>query len=296
MKLYEKVLLYRLTKWTTAENIINSLQTGFQPGFATIDQANLLYAVLVYRKSKGLDTCLAFLDIQKAFPSADHTLLWQRLLAEKLSPNDTNLLKLLCTDCFSKIKFQQNSTTDKVHINIGVKEGAVLSPLEFVLFLNEQNMQELANMLGIIDSYLNKYRLRLSTPKCKLVIVRKTIKAAINPIPPNVEIHLSTYEEPIKEFSECKYLGFIIQNNLKWNSMAKERLRKAYTFLNRIKMHKRQCHNISLIAAKRLYVTYGRPLLEYGIALWAEATNVTDNIEIAQNKMGKWQKGVGIYG
>jgi Reverse transcriptase (RNA-dependent DNA polymerase) len=142
------------------------------------------------------------------------------------------------------------------HIQIGVKEGAVLSPLEFILFLNNlpkllqdsglgvsigktyvgilmsaddisliaSSTQELKHMLRIVEIYLNKYRLRLSTPKCKLVIIR-TSRACFTrpPTPPNAAIHLATYTDPIKEYSECKYLGFMIKmtfNGLAWQTNA----------------------------------------------------------------------------
>jgi hypothetical protein len=69
--------------------------------------------------------------------------------------------------------------------------------------------------------------------------------------------------------------------------MANERLQKANTFLNRIKLHKHQCHSISILAAKRLWVTYGHPLLEYGIALWATTSDIQASFNTAQNAVLK---------
>jgi Reverse transcriptase (RNA-dependent DNA polymerase) len=326
MKLYEKVLLDRLTQWTTTNNVIDPLQTGFQPGFACIDQANLLYSILQYRKARKLDTYCAFLDIQKAFPSANHDILWHRFMTGEhaLSPNDTKLLKLLCTDCFSRVKFQKDHVTDKIHIKVGVKEGACLSPIEFLIFLNDlprymrdevrmgvhmnniwvgmlmsaddicilaSNKEELKNMLLAIEHYLNRLRLRLSPTKCKILVVRHRLrKTWANTTP--LAISLVTYTDPITGCSENKYLGFIIQNDLKWTSMTAARLAKTQTLLNRLLLHKHAFRNVSLLAAKRIWTTYGRPILEYGVALWATQKTTRNRLDKLQKKALKTMSGL----
>jgi len=312
MKIYEKILLRRLTEWLQAENKINQFQTGFQPGLSTVDQAALLHAVLKHRRKRRKATYVAFLDITKAFPSSDHTLLWLRMMEEGLSPDDTALLKLLCTDCFSRVRFQYDQTTDKIHIHMGVKEGACLSPLEFLLFLNNlpgylrdekklgvkvgdtwvgilmhaddicllaDNEAELQAMLAAVVEYLQRYRLRLSTDKCVVLVVETAAQRAKRA---PISIMLATYDIPITEKPSRTYLGFIFTHDLSWSEMCAYRLARCQTFVNRLKLHKQQFHNIDATAAVRIWTTYGRPLLEYGMALWAETQSLVAKLESMQ--------------
>jgi hypothetical protein len=104
-----------------------------------------------------------------------------------------------------------------------------------------------------------------------LVVHHRLSKAWAETSP--LAISLVTYTDPITECSEYKYLGFIIQNDLKWTSMTAARLAKTQTLINRLLLHKHAFRNVSLLAAKRIWTTYGRPILEYGVALWATQKN-----------------------
>ena len=55
-------------------------QGSFRPGRATTDQAFILSEMVKDRKTRGLETHIAFLDIRKAYDTVCHEGLWKRLL------------------------------------------------------------------------------------------------------------------------------------------------------------------------------------------------------------------------
>ena len=250
MKLYERVLLRRLTQWLHEQNVITPYQSGFQKGVSTLDQAALLFSILHTRKKQGKTTYLAFLDIQKAFPSVSQDMLWVDLLRSGLSPKDASLLRLLCTNCTSRVQFQKDSTTEPISMRKGVKEGACLSPIEFLLFINDlpkylqrsniglrftrkwlgilihaddivllaETQEELQKMLEATATYMDDKNVLLSTTKCEIMIIRPP-RPKNTPAPPAVSITLAKYTDaPILETHEYKYLGFIFQADLRWDA------------------------------------------------------------------------------
>ena len=64
-KLYASILNHRLLEWCEKRNKFGEEQGGFRPGRATTDQAFILSEMVKDRKTRGLETHIAFLDIRK---------------------------------------------------------------------------------------------------------------------------------------------------------------------------------------------------------------------------------------
>lgn len=69
----------RFRAWANARNIIPKNQNGFQPGRRTNISAFILRTLSDWASSSRRKLYVAFVDLQNAFPSVNHALLWRRL-------------------------------------------------------------------------------------------------------------------------------------------------------------------------------------------------------------------------
>ena len=78
----------------------------------------------------------AFIDYRKAFDSLDRSYLWQKLLSYNVNVMIFHVIKNKYTKAKSCIK-KDNLIYGYFPFNIGVRQGANLSPLLFALFIND---------------------------------------------------------------------------------------------------------------------------------------------------------------
>ena len=83
-KLFERMVLGRLTYFLEQQDILSPVQAGFRPGRSTVDQVLLLSQSIAdsFHQSKpGARTVLATVDFAKAFDSVWHSALLSKLLS-----------------------------------------------------------------------------------------------------------------------------------------------------------------------------------------------------------------------
>jgi hypothetical protein len=85
------------------------------------------------RREHGMETWLLFLDLVKAFDKVPRELLWLVLARYGVPPKLIRLLKLL--HCKVDVQFEVNGVVRNFWSCIGVKQGDVLGPELFVIFM-----------------------------------------------------------------------------------------------------------------------------------------------------------------
>ena len=83
-KLFERMVLARLSYFLETNNILTPAQSGFRPGRSTVDQILLLSQSIsdgFHRSRPGSRTILATVDFAKAFDSVWHSALLSKLLS-----------------------------------------------------------------------------------------------------------------------------------------------------------------------------------------------------------------------
>ena len=136
-KCYTTVLRNRLTKWMDEHEKIIENQAGFRKGYSTIDHIYTLTAIIEKcLNKKGSKLYVAFVDLKRAFDSVNRASLFAALVRAGLSGPFLNAIKAMYRSVVSCIRVN-GDVSEFFNCPSGVKQGCILSPALFSLFVNE---------------------------------------------------------------------------------------------------------------------------------------------------------------
>ncbi|CAG2195599.1 unnamed protein product [Mytilus edulis] len=135
-KLYCGVLNSRLTVKLDELNFLHDEQNGFRKGRNTIDHISTLTTVIETRKLHKLSTYVAFIDFKKAYDWINRDLLFGKLENLGISSKMLNAIFSLYRNVYSCVKVNGNFT-DWFEVKCGLKQGCILSPILFNIFIND---------------------------------------------------------------------------------------------------------------------------------------------------------------
>ena len=127
----------RLVKWASGNNIIVEAQAGFRKGYCTTDQIFCLQSLVQkYLSVQGGRLYVIFIDFSKAFDRVNHNMLWHRLISYGIHGNALKVLRSMYSQSKSCIRCKEG-LTEYFNCDIGTRQGCMLSPFLFSLFINE---------------------------------------------------------------------------------------------------------------------------------------------------------------
>ena len=130
-KIVTILLLNRLRP--IAESLDHEQQCGFRPGRGCNDAVFTVKMAMKKRREHSKETWILFLDLVKAFDRVPRELLWQLLEKFGVPPKLVRLLKALHKDVI--VKFEVEGLEHEVNCTIGVKQGDILGPVLFIIFM-----------------------------------------------------------------------------------------------------------------------------------------------------------------
>ena len=132
-KIYTAVLHGRLSIWCEKNNIIVEEQGGFRPGRGCVDQIFVLMNILKNRV--GRKTYCCFIDLRKAYDRVWRTGLWKRLWDEGIRGKIWRVIRNMYAKTRNCVIVGEEKT-DFFDVDIGVRQGCVLSPILFSIYIN----------------------------------------------------------------------------------------------------------------------------------------------------------------
>ena len=237
-KILEKVVAKRIGKFFEKYHIIYDFQFGFRQKHST---ALALLEVIdnCYNKLDDSNYVLGiYFDLQKAFDSVDHEILLKKLfhygIRGKMHEWFSSYLKNR-----QQYTHLNNTISSTRSVKFGVPQGSVLGPLLFIIFVNDlpnvlkhekiklfaddTNLFVFAKSLHVLESKANEcVNLMESWFSCNKLSVNidKTCYTLFNykkdVLTDNLNILL--LGTPIVRVKDCKYLGIIIDERLKWDT------------------------------------------------------------------------------
>ena len=118
------------------ENRINTEnQHDFTKGTDTADAAAELIAIIQHAKNTGKPLHVALLDVAKAYDSVEHWSMKETLEAYGLHKNDVEILINMIIESVTAFDTAYG-LTGKVPAGAGVRQGDIISPALYIMFLN----------------------------------------------------------------------------------------------------------------------------------------------------------------
>ena len=252
-KVFNTIILNRITFWVEAHAILNEFQAGFRKNYSTIDNIFNLTNIIEINKSQGKKTFAFFIDFSCAFDTIPHNCLFYKLSCLGLSTKMIRILQATYNNSNCRI-FDGTSFSDPFPIEVGVKQGCILSPILFSLFLNDlvdnlpfgitvagvnvkillyaddivvlaDSVEDLQKMIDALYSYCTTWSLNLNLEKSKILIFRASNRSPSN-------INLKYGEQEIEIVNSYKYLGVELTFNLSFKKHLSNKLSTSKMAIN----------------------------------------------------------------
>jgi len=115
------------------ENLEHETQCGFRRERGCMDAVFSVKLAMMKRREHQQETWILFLDLVKAFDRVPRELLWEVLLKSGVPPKLVRIIKSLHRNF--DVKFEYNGITHTLKCSIGVKQGDILGPVLFIIFI-----------------------------------------------------------------------------------------------------------------------------------------------------------------
>ncbi len=147
-KLFSNILNSRLSQYLEDENILEEEQNGFRKHKSCLDHIYTLCTVIRARIFEGKSTFVCFIDFQKAFDCVHRDLLEFKLISARVDGLFYNAVKALYKNPVPCVQVN-DMRTGWFPTPLGVKQGDVLSPTLFSLFINDLAQQIKNEDIGV---------------------------------------------------------------------------------------------------------------------------------------------------
>ena len=244
-KLYSSLLNMRLTDHCERNGYIVDEQNGFRSKRSCQDHIYVLSTVIRNRKACGESTFCAFIDFRKAFDWVHRDLLLYKLHTKfDIHGRLFNTLSNIYSSSNSQLRVN-NYLTESFNVASGVRQGDIVSPVLFSMFLNDlatgikgldcgvkingndlsillyaddivliaPSEGSLQKMLDFVADWCRKWRMAVNNEKTKIVHFRKQ---SVCQTGYNFRLG-STILETVLQY---KYLGVVFDDNLSFEPNA----------------------------------------------------------------------------
>ena len=291
-KLFTMVLNTRLTVYLDANEIIVDEQNGFRKLRSCADHLFTLCSIIRNRKSKGLSTFSCFIDMTKAFDNVDIECMLSKLLANGISGNFYRIVKHLYTMPKSCV-LVNNLQTKYFDVHCGVKQGDIISPTLFSLYVNDlvnelnslnlgvpiddENIcallyaddivifsdteDNLQTLLDGVYKWCTQWRLRINLNKTNIVHFRKQSQN-------RTEFQFKIGENIIEIKETYKYLGCILSETFDFTVTATALAESAGRALGSLINKYRAADGLPFSVYTKLYHACVVPIMDYCASVW----------------------------
>ena len=320
-KLFCSIINNRIIQFLEEKNIITPTQTAFRKDNRTTDHMFTLTTLInkhvkqQYKKNDSNMLFVCFVDLSKAFDTVWRDALFYKLIQYGIEGKVYDIIKNMYDKSKMCVKLSMNITEEFLS-NIGVKQGCVLSPTLFNIFMNDlpkiftshdchpANLQSsainclmyaddilliskspsgLQSCLNKLNEYCQKWKLQTNPQKSKIIIFNKPGHLKKN-------FCFKINDEKIEIVSNHLYLGIIFNASGSFNNAVNHLHEKA----NKAIFKLLKSFGPVRPPAKtfnRLFDSMIKPILTYGSEIWGtKICNIKKTLEIKENTTARYYK------
>ena len=281
----------------------SDLQFGFKEKSSTTMCTFMVLETIGYYKSKGSNVHVLLLDASKAFDRVNFIKLFDKMLRKGMCPLTVRLLLNMYTQQKLQVKWN-NILTQQFDVTNGVRQGGVLSPLFFSLYIDDlleklknngtgcnighkfvgafgyaddiillsPNADGLMNMIKICEDYANEHSILFNGKKSKYLVFGMDGKYKYNHI-------IKVNNEIVAKCESADHLGHILHTEKTCDALAEEGLKSLqssfHSFMARF-------DNCFVTTKNKLYHQYCSSM--YGSQLWLMNSKCVEKI------LSKWRR------
>ena len=286
-KVYERIINERVKQQVQ----ITKAQAGGKSGCATVDHLIVLKQTIQEIQEKGHTAYIIFLDVQKAYDKAWLDAIIYTLHKNGVHDKNLRMIKKINSNLTARIQTRYGLTR-KINIRDSIRQGGVLSVIEYATLMDEiskelqqrnlgietqqnyildsllwmddvclihHDLQKLQEILDVTNHVANKYHIQFGAAKCKVVRKGKGRKGT-----------LKLNGEVLEEVPSYKDLGEIINSKGNLSDHIAEVARKIKGATTRIiaEAGNKEFKGIKMKAIWQLVDSIIIPILTYASESW----------------------------
>jgi hypothetical protein len=143
-KVYATIIMRRV--YQQMDHRLHECQSAFRKGRSLGDAVFTLRMIMSKCREFGKPAYMAFVDLRKAYDSVPRDLLWLALRQYGVHPQLQALLLDLHVGTQAAVKLDGVRSREWFHVDVGVRQGCVIAPLLFNLFMDMMVKVALARM------------------------------------------------------------------------------------------------------------------------------------------------------
>ena len=296
---------YRLVQWLEKCELQKEEQAGFRKGYSTFDNIFVLQSLIQkYCSRKGGRFYAIYVDFSKAFDTIPHALLFYQLMNNGVHGRVLKVLKSMYKSLESCVR-TPGGITDYFKCSIGTRQGCMLSPTLFSLYVGElitmldeagcrgtfvnedinniialmfaddvvagaDTVGRLQKTIDVIAAFCKKWGLIVNLSKTKVMVFRNggTLRQ-------NEKWYFNGSR--LEVVSMYKYLGVVFTPKLVWSECQKTLAMQAQRGLFLIRKFSYACDGLPVDLHFELFDSMILPILLYSSEIWG--FNVANDVE-----------------
>ena len=273
-------------------DLFNKWQRAYRPGKEGSEHLYRLHKSTQTGLKNRWSTGAVFLDVEKAFDSVWHDGLRYKINQYGLPDKIIRLLASFIQKRTIAVRIHEEYSIS-VPLNAGTPQGSVLSPLLFLIYVNDIpidpknkiQVSQFADDLGLWsqDRNTNRIQIRLQAALKDLEAWCSIWRIKLNPTKTQVtlftkkrrnnKLKLKLFGQDIEETNNPTLLGITVDKTLTYKHHISNITQKANGRINLLRMLRGTNWGASPKTLLHLYKSFIRPVLEYGNAVTADCNN-----------------------
>ena len=300
-KTLERIITQRLHLFLLENHPINRWQKAYQQAK---EGTEILYRIAeemkISKESKNV-TALVSLDVEKAFDTVWHQGLLYKLAELKLPPKTLCLIASFLNNRTISVKVA-DAISAPTTLQAGTPQGSVLSPLLYLLYVNDMPLEDprtragqfaddlslwttattkaratirLQKPLKQIEDFCNRWKIKINVQKTQFLLTSRKKESSKHT--------LMMEKLPIQPTPTAKILGVTFNRTTSYKEHCSNKASEANRRINLLRKLAGQRWGANRNTLLKLYKQYIRPALEYAAVAIAEAPpHAITKMEVAE--------------